>query len=206
VVLDRDIPEIVLGTGANFPQRSETQIYNLDQAAGNFVFRDNVFLRGRRIGILAKSGPGLIERNRFIELGGGGVEIYNAPFEGLHGHDMLVRDNHFERGGLVFRNRGPFPAIWTIVFETRGADALHRNIRIIDNVIVDYLGTALDINDAVGVQIEGNRFKNHELQHLRQPGAYLIRLDNVRDVLLENNLFEDERFPEDRQISIRGER
>jgi len=68
VEFDRDIPKLKYGSGVGSEQGLEpAQIYNLSRSCGNYVFRNNAFVRGRRIGILAKSGPGLIENNRFKE-------------------------------------------------------------------------------------------------------------------------------------------
>jgi len=176
LVLDRDIPEIECGTGKGNPPLTVTQIYNLSRSCGNFVFRDNAFVRGRRTGILAKSGPGLIENNRFEELGGGGVEIFNAPYEGLYGHDILIQNNTFRRGGLVDKGKsGPAPAIWTEMFHWGVlADPLHRNIRIVENEISDYPAYAMELCDVTGLVVEGNRIKN-------VGAAEPIRLENVTE-------------------------
>lgn len=202
VTLDRDIPTITLGDGKNFPPLNAAQIYNLDAAAGNFVFRGNVFLRGRRTGILAKSGPGLIENNRFEELGGGGVEIFNAPYEGLHGHEILIRKNVFRRGGLVHKNSGAAGALWIVVFLGDPPERLHREVRFLDNEVIDYPGTALQIADVKGVQIEGNHFTNDELSKLREPKAKMIRLRNVTNGVIAQNRLEDKRYHPSAHIEI----
>jgi hypothetical protein len=179
IVLDRDIPEVVCGTGKGNPDLKVTQVYNLSRSCGNFVFRGSAFVRGRRTGILAKSGPGLIENNRFEELGGGGVEIWNAPFEGLYGHDILIKDNVFRRGGLVDKgNANPAPAIWIDLFHWGvTADPLHRNIRIIDNEISDYPAHAMELYDVTGLVVEGNRIEN--------VGDKPIRFENVKDAAVQ---------------------
>ncbi|MEW6998386.1 hypothetical protein AADZ86_11865 [Colwelliaceae bacterium BS250] len=113
VAFDREIPPLKLKLstkGLSLVQRKiltaqMTQIFNLNRSCGNFAFRNNSFLRGRRIGILAKSGPGLIENNQFIELGSGGIEIWNAPYEGLYGFDILIQNNSFKNGGLLYNKK-----------------------------------------------------------------------------------------------------
>lgn len=202
VQMDRDLPEFILHTGqGGFPALEAIQIYNLDRACGNFAFRNNEFIRGRRTGILAKSGPGLIENNRFEELGGGGVELFNAPFEGLHAHDILIQSNLFRRGGLVFKKMGAAPAVWTQMFSGEPSQPLHRNIRIINNRIEDYQGHGMDIRDAEDVVIEGNVFVNKELKTVRESGAFLINLNNTENVSIQNNRFEDTRFNRSREIN-----
>lgn len=206
IVVDQELPPLRLADGdENFPRLQITQIYNLDRACGNFVFRHNTFIRGRRIGILAKSGPGLIENNRFEELGGGGVEIWNAPFEGLHAHDILIRDNFFRRNGITHYTRNDAgAAIWTQVFSGNPSPPLHRNIRITGNTIVDHLRNGIEIHDAVDVVVENNRFLNEELNHLRVDDAHLIEVVNSRNVTVRENEFADSRFPESRRILARN--
>lgn len=189
LTLSKDLPELTLdGKDANFPKLEITQIYNLSRSCGNFVFRDNQFVRGRRIGILAKSGPGLIENNRFEELGGGGVEIWNAPFEGLYGHEILIEGNHFSRGGLVGRRKKPHPAIWTDMFHWGVvAEPLHRNIRILNNVIEDYKAHAMELNDVTGLLVEGNTITQTEPGLKRMSELEPIFTDNVHDAILRNN-------------------
>jgi arylsulfatase A-like enzyme len=205
VVVDQELPPLRLADGdENFPRLQVTQIYNLDRACGNFVFRNNTFIRGRRIGILAKSGPGLIENNRFEELGGGGVEIWNAPFEGLHAHDILIRNNLFRRNGITrYTRNGAGAAIWTQVFSGNPSPPLHRNIHIVGNEIVDHLRNGIEVHDAHDIVIEGNRFANHELDQLRVDAAHLIEVVNTRGATIRNNEFQDTRFSESRYISVR---
>lgn len=206
VVFEEDLPSIRLADeDGNFPRLSVTQIYNLNRACGDFVFRDNTFIRGRRIGILAKSGPGLIENNRFEELGGGGVEIWNAPFEGLYAHDILIRNNLFRRNGITHYNRNAAgAAIWTQVFSGNPSPPLHRNIRITGNTIVDHLRNGIEIHDAIDVVVENNRFLNEELNHLRVNDAHLIEVVNSRNVTLRDNEFADSRFAESQQVLTRN--
>lgn len=205
ILVDQDLPQLKLAENLQgFPPLNVTQIYNLERACGNFVFRDNTFIRGRRIGILAKSGPGLIENNRFEELGGGGVEIWNAPFEGLYGHDLLIRNNLFRRNGISHYSRNDAgAAIWTQVFGGRPSTPLHRNIRIIGNTIVDHLRNGIEIFDAVDVLVEANLFRNDELNSLRNGDAHLIKIGNSENVTIRENRFEDSRFPEAQSVGFR---
>jgi hypothetical protein len=200
IFLDRKIPKLVCGTGNGNPDLKITQVYNLSRACGNFAFRNNEFVRGRRVGILAKSGPGLIENNRFEELGGGGGEIWNAPYEGLYAHDILIQNNLFRRGGLIHKNSGPASAIWIEIFAGNPSQPLHRNLQIIGNRIVDYPGTGIEVADATGVRIENNRFENKELSVLRNPDDFMIELFNTEGDTVTNNQFNDSRFDKSRQI------
>jgi hypothetical protein len=132
------------------------------------------------------------------------VEIWNAPFEGLYGHDILIRNNLFRRNGITHYNRNTAgAAIWVQAFSGRSLPPLHRNIRIVGNTIVDHLRNGIEIHDAYAVLIEGNRFLNEELDELRNEDAYLIEIGNSRDVLVRNNEFKDNRFPESRATVTR---
>jgi hypothetical protein len=202
VTLAGPVPPIKLGTGRDNPALEITQVYNLSRACGNFAFRHNAFVRGRRIGILAKSGPGLIEHNQFVELGAGGVEIWNAPFEGLHGHHILVRNNLFDGGGLVYRRRGPPPAIWSQMFGAEPSKRLHTHLQILDNRIVDYRGNGIELRDAEQVIVAGNIFEQRHVATLRDPQAANIRLGNVYGALVSGNVFADARFTADRQVAV----
>ncbi len=200
IYLEQDIPSLILGTGQGTPELTVTQIYNLNRACGNFAFRNNAFVRGRRIGILAKSGSGLIENNTFLELGAGSVEIWNAPYEGLYAHEILIQNNLFIGGGLVFRRTGPPPAIWSQIFSGESVQPLHRNLRITGNRIEDYPGNSIEIRDAVGVLIESNHFVNTARHSLREKDSYHIKLVNVEDGVVKNNQYHDKRFPASKRI------
>jgi len=195
VTVDSDLPALVAGRWKGFPPLDRTQIYNLSATAGQFVFRGNVFTRGRRTGLLAKGGPGLIENNAFEELGGGGVEIFNAPFEGLHGHDILIRNNEFRHGGIVHKNAGAAPALWLKIFDGKNPEPLHREIRFTGNRIADYPSLAVDAQDTSGLLIADNEFvAPSALPRLRDEGIAAIRLRNVHGVELRGNRFLDDRY------------
>jgi hypothetical protein len=201
IVLDRDLPKLKLGTAeANFPKLEVTQIYNMSRSCNNFAFRNNAFVRGRRIGILMKSGPGLIENNEFHELGGGAIEIWNAPFEGLYAHDILIHNNRFVENGVAWRNRCSWPAIWSAVFGGKNPQPLHRNIQILNNEFVDSAGPALHMADVDGLVIKGNTISNPGKRGIRDeqttPAKAAICLDNVRNETLFENTVNDFRFPD----------
>ena len=200
LTMDRDLPQLVCGNPGKIAPLEPTQIFNLDAVAGRFVFRNNEFVRGRRTGILAKGGPGLIVGNRFEELGGGGVEIFNAPFEGLHGHDLLIRDNTFERGGLVHMKAGAAPAFRTHIFEGDPPQPLHANIRFLNNHISGYPGDAIHARDVTDLVIADNHFTATMDVKIRDAGAVAIRLENAHGAKLVGNRFDDPRYPKPVEI------
>jgi hypothetical protein len=203
VTVDADLPDLAAGQWKGFPPLDRTQIYNLSATAGNFVFRSNVFSRGRRTGLLAKGGPGLVERNTFEELGGGGVEIFNAPFEGLHGHDILIRNNEFRHGGIVHKNSGAAPALWLKIFDGKNPQPLHRNIHFVGNRISDYPSLAIDAQDTSGLTIADNIFAAPSARTgLRDEDIAAIRLRNVHGAGLRGNQFLDDRYA--RPLDMKG--
>lgn len=189
VTLDGPVPSI-----RTVDQKEPTQVFNRSRAAGQFVFRHNTFRRGRRLGILAKGHLGLIEKNRFLELGGAGVDIWNAPYEGPNADTVLIRDNVFERCGLAGSKSGVRWSIGSSVYRHGDADRWHRNLTIRDNLIVDSPTMAISIRDADHVRIEKNRIENRELETFRGPEPCAIELVNTADVVLSENRITDRRM------------
>ena len=60
-----------------------TQVFNFNRTSNQFVFRSNTVRNGRRVGVLYKGYRAWIDNNTFTGLGGGALESWNAPFEGL---------------------------------------------------------------------------------------------------------------------------
>ena len=59
---------------------SITQVFNFDAESTQLVVRDNIIRNGRRVGLLAKGHRALVQNNSFVGLGGGAVELWNAPY------------------------------------------------------------------------------------------------------------------------------
>jgi hypothetical protein len=160
VTLDGDAGEIVSGRpGVKRAGRkkvpadgSATQVFNASRTCNQFVFRNNTVLNGRRVGVLAKGRGGLIENNTFEGLGGGAVEFWNAPFEGLGAVDYVVRGNRIRDCGQLAREHA---AIWTTIFKS-GADRLHRNLLFTGNEISGFPGPAIWLRDAQNAVVRDN--------------------------------------------------
>ena len=89
VTLDTPVGPIVFGHGnAN---HSVTQVYSFNCTSNQFVFRKNRVRNGRRVGVLYKGYRSWIDSNSFEGLGGGALEMWNAPIEGLWAHSVLFR-------------------------------------------------------------------------------------------------------------------
>lgn len=132
---------------------SVTQVFNASRMCNQFVFRHNVARNSRRVGVLAKGDGGLIEGNTFENLGGGGVEFWNAPFEGLAAENYVVRDNRIFNCGRIARKHA---GIWATMFKT-GGDKLHRNLLFERNEITGFPGSAILLADVENVVLRENR-------------------------------------------------
>ena len=71
---------------------SATQVYSFNCTSNQFVFRKNRVRNGRRVGVLYKGYRSWIDSNSFEGLGGGALEMWNAPVEGLWAHSVLFRE------------------------------------------------------------------------------------------------------------------
>jgi hypothetical protein len=159
VTLDGDVGNITPGRPGvertrlrKMPDAGVTQVFNASRNCDQFVFRNNTVRNGRRIGVIAKGRGGLIEHNTFTGLGGGAVEFWNAPFEGLGAVDYVVRDNRIHDCGQLAREDA---AIWAVIFPS-DADRLHRNLLISDNEISGSDGHAIWLRDVQNAVVRGN--------------------------------------------------
>lgn len=172
-----------VGVQMKLADDSVTQVFNVSRACNQFVFRNNTVHNGRRIGVLAKGGGGLIENNTFAGLGGGAVEFFNAPFEGLGATDYVVRSNRISDCGLIAREHA---AIWATIFKT-GGDQLHRNLLIADNDIVGCPSPAILLCDVRNAFVSHNRIVPVPPSAPGKKRAEPITLVNTAAVRLENN-------------------
>ncbi len=160
VTLDRSVQG--LKTGRIMPHKNfdyavsgnpeVTEIYNASRMCNQFVFRHNVVRNSRRVGVLAKGMGGLIEHNTFDSLGGGGVEFWNAPFEGLGAEDYVVWHNRILNCGRLTRHHA---GIWATLFPG-GGDRLHRNLLISSNEITGFDGPAILLSDVESALVQNN--------------------------------------------------
>lgn len=162
-----------------------TEVYNASRMCNQFVFRRNIARNSRRIGVLAKGDGGLIEGNTFEALGGGGVEFWNSPFEGLAAENYVVRGNRILNCGRLDREHA---AIWTTIFKT-GADRLHRNLLIENNEIQNFPVPAMLLRDVAGALVRCNRIAPAPASRPANAAAKPIMLENSAEVRSEKNEF-----------------
>jgi len=160
-----------------------TQLFDAGRTCNQFVFRNNTVRNGRRIGVLAKGCGGLIENNTFEGLGGGAVEFWNAPFEGLGAADYVVRGNRIRDCGLLAREHA---AVWATIFRT-GGDRLHRRLLIADNEIDGFPAPAILLRDVDNAVVRDNRIRLASPLARHPVSADPIMLSNTAAVRLEHN-------------------
>lgn len=190
VTLDGDVGDIVPGRSVKrdsltkVPSDGEiTQVFNASRTCNQFVFRSNTVRNGRRIGVLAKGCGGLIENNTFEGLGGGAVEFWNAPFEGLGAVDYVIRNNRIRDCGQLAREHA---AIWTTIFKS-GADRLHRNLLITGNEITGFPGSAICLRDVQNAVVRDNTIVPAQPTAPAVQRINPITLLNTDALRLENN-------------------
>ncbi|MCX7044787.1 MAG: right-handed parallel beta-helix repeat-containing protein, partial [Candidatus Sumerlaeota bacterium] len=195
VVTDRPIQGIVTGQiksakGANYAVSGNTEVtevYNASRICNQFVFRHNIARNSRRVGVLAKGDGGLIEDNTFESLGGGGVEFWNAPFEGLAAENYVVRGNKILNCGRLKREHA---AVWATIFKT-GGDKLQRNLLISGNEIIGFPGPAIWLRDAQNAVVSNNSIAPAPPFAPGKSRVEPITLDNTSAVRLEKNIIKE---------------
>lgn len=192
VAVDRDIKGVTAGRlipakGLGYAAQGNaevTEVYNASRMCNGFVFRNNIARNGRRIGVLAKGDGGLIERNTFEGLGGGGVEFWNSPFEGLAAENYVVRGNRILNCGRLDREHA---AIWATIFKS-GGDRLHRNLLIENNEIREFPFPAMLLRDVADSIVRGNRIigEAKSARATKAPAKPIV-MENCAEVRLEKS-------------------
>ena len=198
---DRDLPKLKLsprnGRLSKEGMRQITQLHSIDRVARNFVFKNNTFARGRRIGILTKGGPGLIEGNYMEFLGGTGVDAWNCPWGGFNAQDTLIKNNTIVNPDISARKNtaGGSGIRFMVNCGTEGAgyggiaqDPLYDNIQIIGNRIVNAPGYGISFEDGRNILIKDNVIEITDPSVLRLPDAKAIHTARIENLTLEGNV------------------
>ena len=179
----------VAGIQAGADHRTGDTIYNLSASGAGFVIRNNWFHHNRRHGVLARAGNGLIEGNKFEEVGGFGVTIANEPEwpEGPVASDIIVRGNSFTGGGYSMgysdSSRGAAVRVHAKGLGEEAQGRMSRRITIENNTFVDPPGGAITIGAAEGVTIRNNTASSTGARSGKNTAVIL--LDNAAGVVVE---------------------
>lgn len=191
VRIDRPVTGLVIGALVSAPGVGHaasrdphvTQVFNASRGCNQFVFRHSVARNSRRVGVLAKGDGGLIEHNRFENLGGGGVEFWNAPFEGLGAVNYVVRDNRIVDCGRLDREHA---GIWATMFKS-GGDRRHRHLLIERNEIVNFPMPAMLLRDVEDAVVRDNRIEAAAPNRRGREPAEPVVQRNTANVRAEGN-------------------
>jgi len=135
---------------------SVTQVFNFNRTSNQFVFRSNAVRNGRRVGVLYKGYRAWVGNNSFTGMGGGALELWNAPFEGLCARTVLFRGNTVTDVCQLDRTAAP---IWTIGFDVPpGGSPCHHDLLVADNSFDTGPGPALLLSDVDATAVVGNAF------------------------------------------------
>ena len=181
------------------------RIYNLSEAGSPFVIRECRFLAFRGRGILASSTGGIIERNRFENNEGWGLDIAFGERiwgEGPPPSNLVIRENEFiGKGGVQ-------PAInvrVSITFdkpmgeEERGIRPM-RNITVRDNTFENLSAPAIRMSGVVGSVIENNRIKRSGDAPQTPIKTAAVWIDNSSGVVLGKLDVDDPLFASDLEL------
>jgi hypothetical protein len=185
VTLDQPLPATVttgqIGGGAL--NDSVTQVFNFNRTSNQFVFRRNIVSGGRRVGVLYKGFRSWIDSNLFVGLGGGAMELWNAPYEGLFAQTVLFRNNTVRDVCQLSRGAAP---IWTSVPRPDRSSApalVHRDVMIENNSFDTGPGPTFWLSDVSDVVITGNAI-TYCAQTVVYPGGGVLNTSNAHNVQL----------------------
>jgi hypothetical protein len=192
-----------LKSGSGFADAD--RIYNLSESGSPFVIRDCRFLAFRGRGILASSKGGIIERNRFENNEGWGLDIAFGERiwgEGPPPVNLVIKGNEFiGKGGMqpAINIRLSIAFEKTTRVEDRGIRPM-RNISLHDNSFENLSGPAIWMSGVVGSVIENNRIQSNGNAIQTPLRTAAVSIDNSSGVILGNLSVEDPRFENDLEL------
>lgn len=150
-----------------------TQVFNLNQTANQLVFRRNIYRNGRRTGLVAKGSRALVEDNVVEGTGGGGLELWPAPYSGLCASDYMVRGNLYNDTNQLDRVAAP---LWADAFAAPGV-LCHQRLWIHNNTFAAGPGSMFLLSDTADV-----RFTNNTIVRCGTDKEAVLNVTNVADI------------------------
>ena len=180
VTLDGDVGPITPGVIGGGPLNlSVTQVFNYNRTSGQFVFRRNVVRNGRRVGVLYKGHRAVISDNSFEGLGGGALELWNAPCEGLLASTVVFRNNTVRDVCQLTSARVAAP-IWSSTFAHTPTSSRHSDLLLENNTFDSGPGSIFRLSDMEDVLI-----RNNTVRHCASDSVLV--LTNAEHVASHNN-------------------
>lgn len=135
-------------------------VYNLDATGDYFVYRNNHFRDGRRLGGFFKASYGLIENNRFERLSDDAIRIQNEPNwpEGFWARHLVIRNNVIIDCG--FNGRLPVSVNWHKLPHAMSDLRAQADIYFENNHVRAVSGPAAQFNAIDGLTLLGNHFES----------------------------------------------
>ncbi len=193
VTCDGEVGDVTPSRRTGQTATEGTHVYNASAMGNQLVWRHNVTQDGLRNGLVLKGTGGLVEHNRFADLGGCGIHLGNTPFEGLAAAGYVVRRNVIENCGLLVP-RHPPPSLHVNFLGRAQATPLHHNLLIADNVFRDNPERPIEIEAVRNLVLTGNRFEGHARQAFRRPVTAAITLRNVHGAVVRDHVSRDPRL------------
>jgi hypothetical protein len=166
-----------------------TQLFDETRTANRLVFRHNTVLNGRRVALLAKGSRALIEHNLVEGTGGGAVELWNAPYEGLCAHDYVIRHNVWTDVNQLDRTAAP---LWIIAFANGAeADYCHTNVQVYNNTISSGPGPVFLVSQVANLTIT-----NNTVTRCQGDASPLVQQTDASNVVVHGNQVTTSTAPE----------
>ena len=180
VTLDGDAGAITPGVIGGGPlNQSVTQVFNFNRTSNQFVFRRNVVRNGRRVGVLYKGHRAVVSDNTFEGLGGGALELWNAPYEGLLASTVLFRNNTVRDVCQLTSARVAAP-VWSATFAETATSSRHSDLLVENNTFDSGPGSIFRL-----VAMAGALVRNNTVHHCASDAV--IVLSNVERVAIRDN-------------------
>lgn len=188
ITLDTPVEGLRTGDGG----RSATYIYIREQDFEGSIIKNNLFsnLRGR--GVVLHSAKTKVADNSFINLSNHAVHGWYGYEEGLRLRDLTVEGNYFNRVGYYSIEANSDPAgVISIRLDNNAAteqskNLFHDTVRILNNTIVDFHGSAINVGNTENVEIAGNRITLNTAEE-RYGGETGIEVSRCKGVSIREN-------------------
>ena len=187
VTLDKAPGHVRTGEGWS-NTTTATLVFNLDRQGNQFVWRGNQCREIQMKGLVCTGNGGLVENNKFIQVGHGAIEMIPTNDAGISAFDYVIRKNQFIECG--FANRW-VPNGSIQIYNLYGSSPLHGNILITGNEFRGYRNRGILVRSVADVVIQKNRISNNKFtQFPKTPGVIEVG-NSATNVTLEDNSIEE---------------
>lgn len=176
-----------------------TQYINYSLAGPQTMIRGNILEGVRGDGLHITLNGGVIEENRFIDIGERTMTLTPTEGGGSYSSDLIIRNNLINNASRS-DPQGTFGAFLMLNNGSNGKP-LHRNIQFLDNVCLGFQHCAVQIEEARDVTVAGNYFSSAPYNDLANTERPVLLVNDVEEVFFRDNVFREFRPREAAQIS-----